>query len=116
MNNQRQEIALEINNDRFVLLRRMTTGITCACYLNTSEYQDDRCPKCFGTKFVLGYEQYFNPRRSDGKILMRFAPADEDLKMTEAGLESEVNGEIWTLTVPTIKDRDVLVRYDMDRQ
>lgn len=47
---------------------------------------------------------------------MRFAPADEDLKMTEAGLESEVNGEIWTLTVPTIKDRDVLVRYDMDRK
>lgn len=59
MNNQRQEIALEINNDRFVLLRRMTTGITCACYLNTSEYQDDRCPKCFRYKICAGLYSIF---------------------------------------------------------
>lgn len=69
---------------------------------------------CFGTKFVMGFEQYFNPRRSDGRIMVRFSPADEDLKMQEAGLESELITECWTLTVPTVKDRDILVRFDQD--
>ncbi|MCZ2224561.1 MAG: hypothetical protein LC122_13130 [Chitinophagales bacterium] len=68
---------------------------------------------CFGTKFVLGYDQYFNPRRSDGRILVRFSPGEDDVKVYEAGLESEFNTECWTLTVPTIKDRDVIVRYDL---
>jgi hypothetical protein len=69
---------------------------------------------CYGTKFVFGYEQYFNPRRSDGRIMVRPGPADEDLKMTEAGLESEFILDFWTLTVPTIKDRDIIVLFDMD--
>lgn len=69
---------------------------------------------CYGTKFVFGYEQYFNPRRSDGRILVRPGPADEDLKMTESGLESELILDFWTLTVPTIKDRDIIILFDMD--
>ena len=69
---------------------------------------------CHGSKFVVGYEQYFNPRRSDGRIMMRFSPADEDVKMQEAGLESDMQADVWTLTVPTIKDRDILIRFDQD--
>lgn len=69
---------------------------------------------CFGTKFVLGYEQYFNPRRSDGRILVRTGPTEENLKMYEAGLESEFPQDIWTLTVPTIKTRDILVLFDQN--
>lgn len=69
---------------------------------------------CHGSKFVIGYEQYFNPRRSDGRIMVRPGPADEDVKMTEVGLESEFMVEFWTLTVPTIKDRDILVLYDLN--
>ena len=69
---------------------------------------------CYGTKFVLGWEQYFNPRRSDGRIMVRFSPAEDDVKRLEAGLESEFNTEVWTLTVPTVKDRDILVRFDQD--
>jgi hypothetical protein len=46
--------------------------------------------------------------------MVRFSPADEDLKMQNAGLESELTTECWTMTVPTIKDRDILVRFDMD--
>jgi len=69
---------------------------------------------CYGTKFVFGYEQYFNPRRSDGRILVRPSPAEEDVKMTEAGMESEFTVSFWTLTVPTIKDRDIIILFDME--
>jgi hypothetical protein len=69
---------------------------------------------CYGTKFVFGYEQYFNPRRSDGRIMVRLGPTAENLKMHEAGMESEFPVDMWTLTVPTIKTRDVIVVFDQD--
>jgi hypothetical protein len=113
-NNQRQEFLLNVTGRPAVLIKRVQTGHTCSCYLATSEYPDDRCPMCYGTKFVFGYEQYYNPRRSDGRILVRPGPADENLKMTEAGLESELPLELWTLTVPTIKTRDIIILFDQD--
>ena len=69
---------------------------------------------CMGTKFVVGYQQYFNPRRSDGRILVRPEAADETAKMNEAGLESEFPLGLWTLTVPTIKQRDIIVLFDIN--
>ena len=113
-NTQRQDMELSITGRPAVLIRRVQTGITCSCYLASSEYPDDRCPKCYGTKFVFGYEQYFNPRRSDGRIMVRPGPTAENLRMHEAGLESEYPLDLWTLTVPTIKTRDVLVLFDQD--
>ena len=113
-NNQRQEILLNLTGKPVVLIKWMTTGITCACYTPGQEYPDDRCPKCFGKKFVSSYKQFFNPRRSDGRILVRFSPADDDLVMQEAGLESTFTTDCWTLTVPTIKDRDIIVNFDED--
>lgn len=113
-NNQNEEIALSLVGRRAVLVKRMHTGVVCSCYQPSSEYQDDRCPLCYGTKFVFGYEQYFNPRESDGKILVRMGPAEEKVKITEAGEESDYQLDMWTLTVPTIKDRDVLILFDTD--
>ena len=113
-NNQRQEILLSLTGEPVVLIKRQRTGIVCSCYQPSSEYPDDRCPFCFGGKFVINWQQYFDPRRSDGRIMVRFSPAEEDLKMYEAGLESEFQTEVWTLTVPTIKDRDIFVRFDKD--
>lgn len=113
-NTQRQDILLSVTGRPAVLIKRVQTGITCSCYLINSEYPDDRCPFCYGTKFVFGYEQYFDPRHSDGRIQVRVGPTAENLKMYEAGLESEYPLDIWTLTVPTIKTRDVLVLFDQD--
>lgn len=113
-NTQRQEVLLSVTGRPAVLIKRVQTGITCACYLPSSEYPDDRCPYCLGTKFVVGYEQYFNPRKSDGRIMVRPGPTDENTKMYEAGLESEFPLSLWTLTVPTIKTRDVIVLFDQD--
>lgn len=113
-NTQRQDIKLLLDGQPAVLIKRVQTGITCSCYLTSSEYPDDRCPFCYGTKFVFGYEQYFNPRYSDGRIRVRLNPADEGLKMYEAGLESEFPVGMWTLTTPTIKMRDVLILFDQN--
>jgi hypothetical protein len=114
VNNQRQEVLLSVTGRPAVLIKRSNTGITCACYRPSSEYADDRCPICHGSKFVISYEQYFNPRRSDGRILVRVGPADEDLKRQEGGLESDFTLDCWTLTVPTIKDSDILILFDQD--
>lgn len=113
-NTQRQDVLLSVTGRPAVLIKRVQTGITCACYLPSSEYPDDRCPLCYGTKFVYGYEQYFNPRRSDGRIMVRPGPTDEQTKMYEAGLESEFPLSLWTLAVPTVKTRDVIVLFDQD--
>lgn len=113
-NNQNQEVLLSITGRPAVLIRKVKTGITCSCYLASSEYPDDRCPFCYGTKFVFGYEQYFNPRRSDGRILVRPGPTEENLKMYEPGMESEFPLDLWTLTVPTIHSRDVIILFDQD--
>jgi hypothetical protein len=113
-NTQRQNILLSVTGQPAVLIRRVQTGVTCSCYLSTSEYPDDRCPFCYGTKFVFGYEQYFNPRQSDGRIMVRLGPTAENLKMQEAGLESTFPLDIWTLTVPTIYTRDILVLFDQN--
>jgi len=113
-NNQREEMLLNSTGRDAILIRRVHTGITCACYLPSSEYPDDRCPMCYGTKFVFGYEQYFNPRISSGRIKVRLAPNTENVKMHEAGLESENTLDLWTLTVPTIKTRDIIILFDTE--
>ncbi len=69
---------------------------------------------CHGTKFVYGYEQFFNPRRSDGRILVRMGPAEETTKMYEAGYESEFPLDLWTLSSPIIKQRDLIILFDQD--
>jgi hypothetical protein len=113
-NTQRQDVLLSVTGQPACLIRREQTGITCSCYLASSEYPDDRCPFCYGTKFVFGYTQYFNPRMSDGRIKIRLGPTAENLKMYEAGMESEFPVDMWTLTVPTIKTRDIIVTFDQD--
>lgn len=113
-NNQRQEVLLSVDGERCVLVSRQWKGITCDCFLPYNEYPENRCTKCYGTGFVVGWQQYFNPRESDGKILVRFDPSVDDLIATDSGLESQLLPNCWTLTVPTIKDRDFLIRFDID--
>jgi hypothetical protein len=113
-NTQRQDILLSMTGQPACLLRRVQTGVPCACYQPSSEYPDDRCPFCYGSKYQSSFEQYFNPRRSDGRILVRVGPTAENLKMHESGLESEFPLDIWSLTVPSIYTRDVIVLFDQD--
>ena len=67
---------------------------------------------CISTGFVGGYQQFFNPRKSDGRILVRFGPVEDDLKVDEEGLESIMMPDCWTLVYPTLKDHDFIIRFD----
>lgn len=113
---RRQEFLLEQlgTGSTCVLLRRLWHGTTCTCMSINQEYPDARCAFCLGTSFIGGFDQYFNPRRSDGRILVRFTPTEEDVKMEDAGLESTANFQCWTLAYPALKDRDVLIRFNPD--
>src|SRR5262249_29156266 len=51
---------------------------------------------------------------SDGRILVRFGPAIDDLIPQEGGLEAQMIPDCWTLVFPSIKDRDFLVRFNDD--
>jgi len=110
--NARQEVLLSVTGMPVNLLRYRYTGITCSCYLPTSQYPDDRCPICFGGGIVISYDQYYNPDRSDGKILISVDATQELTKQQEAGLESEFTLNCWTLTKPILKQRDIIVKYD----
>jgi hypothetical protein len=111
-NTQRQEMLLRETGLNCVLLIRQTTGIVCKCVLMYNENPDPQCEVCLGSGFVHGYVQYFNPRNSDGRIKLRFSPYDDVVKLDEQGLDSEINVDAWGLTVPTIKQRDIIVKYD----
>lgn len=111
---QRQEVILNTIGEAVTLIKRRWTGITCTCFNPINESPDDRCPKCLGTRVIIGWEQFINKNRSDGKILVRISPFEDDLKRNEYGLDPELTIDCWTMTVPTIKDRDIIVRYDQD--
>jgi hypothetical protein len=114
-NDRRQEELLDLNGaDPCCLLRRRTTGITCSCIEPTTQNPSLRCIFCYGVGFVTGYEQYFFPRRSDGRIMVKFGPTEEDIKIEDEGLESVFIPDCWTLSVPVLKNRDVLIRFNVD--
>lgn len=113
-NTQRQEVLLSVTGEPVVLVRRMWTGLRCACFQATFEHADDRCIFCHGTGFISGYDQFVNPRRSDGRILVRFGPTEDDLVQNDAGLESTFIPDCFTIVVPAVKDRDFLIRFNED--
>jgi hypothetical protein len=112
VNLQRQEVLLSTIGEPVCLIKRTWTGITCKCYLPSNENPSARCSRCFGSQFITCYHQFFDPRESDGRLMVRFDPAVDDLLPTDSGLESDFKPTSWTLAVPTIKDRDILVRFD----
>jgi hypothetical protein len=114
-NTQRQEVLLSVIGEPVCLVKRQWTGVRCYCILATSEHPDARCKKCFGTGFVVGYQQYFDTRHSDGKIRVKFEPWVDDLPLVDSGLSVEgTKPAAWTLVLPALKKRDFLVRFDGD--
>lgn len=111
-NMQREEVLLSTTGEPVCLMQREWTGITCKCMLPYNEYPDARCLNCLGCGIVVGYTQFFDPRRSDGRIMVRFDPTVDDLVATDSGLESTNQPNCWTLPVPSLKDRSFIVRFD----
>jgi hypothetical protein len=114
LNNQRITMQLEADGDRCVLLRRMTEGKVSFHYSNTIENTAYRGLDNSGTDLVHGYDQFFNLRRSDRRILVRFSPTKENIKREDSGLENEFQVSCYTTPFPVIKDGDVIVRFNYD--
>jgi hypothetical protein len=114
INMQRLETMLNVTSDRCVLLKRLWTGITCNCVRMNNETPEGRCPICLATGFVGGYEQFFNPRESDGKIMCRFGPTADKLNNKPIGFQQEFIPNCWTLVFPAIHERDILIRFNQD--
>lgn len=112
--NARAEVLLNATGVPVVLVRRRWTGIRCKCFTQNSEHADLRCEICLGVGFVGPYQQFFNPRRSDGRIMVRFGPTEDDIKFDEKGFESTFIPDCWTLVVPAVKDRDFIIRFKSD--
>lgn len=114
INNQRQELLLTLDGEPVVLVKRIWKGKRCKCVISSRETPEPKCPFCLGTGFQIGYEQYYNAKRSDGRIMMRFSPSVDDLIPQEAGLDPKYEPNAWTLSVPAIKDRDFIIRFNKD--
>lgn len=111
---RREEVLLETWGESCVLIRRTWSGKRCACVYSTTEHPEYRCVECYGTGFVQGFQQFFNSRRSDGRILVRFGPTEEDFRLDPSGLENVFIPDCWTIVFPSIKDRDIIVRFNED--
>lgn len=109
-----EEQLLETTGEPVILLRRIWNGATCICRTTRKDSARVRsCSVCFGTGFKGGFVQYFNPRRIDHRVMVHFAASDEELGFApQAGIEQKFKPGTWTIAVPSIKDRDLLIRFD----
>jgi hypothetical protein len=109
-----EEQLLEVTGEPVILLRRLWSGETCPCRTSRKDISRVRsCAICFGTGFKGGYIRYHNPRRIDQMVMVHFAPTDEEIAMKpQAGWDQTFTPTNWTLPIPAIKDRDLLIRFD----
>lgn len=112
--NMREEYLLELTGEPVVLFRRQWEGIQSRDYSPHREQPAYRSLDSYGTSLITGYEQYYNSRRSDGKILVRFGPTKEDLKREESGIENVFIPNCWTIVTPSVKDGDFIIRFNQD--
>lgn len=114
----RLDSMLQVTGEPVVLLRRKTSGRRCRCMQNRREQPRFRCAYCYGTRFDGGYDRYVNPRaiseswpNSQGWIMARIAPFSDDLKLEQSqGLVQPDELTAWTISVPILKDRDIIIR------
>jgi hypothetical protein len=115
-NLQQQQMLLETTGENVILLRRKWDGRQCPCMSKTEEHPINKCPTCFGTGFVGGYDRiYFNDNEDnpDGRILLRFYPTADDLALRKYGGLDVVNQpNAWTIAQPIVRDRDIIVQFD----
>jgi len=116
----RLDAMLQATGENMILLRRKWTGKRCRCTGIRRESIRTRCPYCYGTGFTDGFDRFVNPRavsesftNTPGFIKVRVSPFKDDLQIQgDQGLTQDVNLIGWTLVYPTMKDRDLLIRYN----
>lgn len=110
-----EEVLLNTTGEPTILLKRIWDGFTCDCVdLRKVSPKIRSCPECYGTMYRGGYTQFFYPRRQDRRIMVSFDETPEDLFYGEKEhLQQDYEPSAWTLPIPAIRDRDILVRFDL---
>ena len=110
----REEVLLDQVGEPVILLKRIWDGPTCSCATLRREHPSvKKCKTCFGTGFENGFDRYVNLRREDERVMLSFADTLEDLSLqAHKSLEVQYEPSCWTLPIPAIKDRDLIVRFD----
>lgn len=110
----REELLLEQVGEPCVLLRRKWSGQMCDCMNSRSIHPKDKvCNRCYGTGYLGGFDQYVNNRRIDQRVLIRFKETAEDLELhVTRHMSTKFEPSCWTLPIPAIKDRDIIIRFD----
>jgi hypothetical protein len=110
----REEELMENVGEKCILMRRKWQGETCSCVTLRRQHPKVRsCRFCYGTGYVGGYDQIFNLRRADQRVMIRFYEAQEDLKLGDhTHLSQEFQPTALALFKPIVKDRDIVVRFD----
>lgn len=112
--NARNEVLLEQVGEPCILLKRKWAGTVCDCMdLRREHPRNKTCIRCFGTGYVGGYDIYSNLRRNDRKVLLRFKETKEELEHHPSKhLNINMTVSCWTMPLPAIKERDIIVRFD----
>ena len=86
----------------------------CDCMNSRSIHPKDKvCNRCYGTGYLGGFDQYSNNRRIDKRVLVRFKETVEDLELhVTRHMSNKFEPSCWTLPIPAIKDRDIIIRFD----
>jgi len=110
----REEVLLDQVGEPVILLKRIWDGQTCSCSTLRREHPSvKKCKECFGTGYENGFDRYVNLRREDERVMLSFADTLEDLALqAHKSLEVIYEPSCWTLPIPAIKDRDLVVRFD----
>ena len=110
----REEVLLDQVGEPVILLKRIWDGQICSCSSSRRMHPKVKsCKECFGTGYAGGFSQYSNLRREDRRVMLSFADTVEDLKLgSYEHLEQDFEPSAWTVPVPAIKDRDLVVRFD----
>ena len=116
---RREEFLLAQTGEPTVLLRIKTVGQQCPRFSLRGEHGVERCAICYGAHIVGGYDRYINSRlyrpviqNPNGMIAVRFPPYKNDLPLMQYRGISQVDQiSVWTSAIPTIKKRDILIRY-----
>lgn len=110
----REEVLLNSTGEPVILLKRIWNGQTCSCMDSRRTHPKVKsCGECYGTGYVGGYAQYVNRRRGDQLVMLAFGDTTEDLKLGDhQSLEQDTEPSAWTIPLPAIRDRDLIVRFD----
>jgi len=119
----RLDLQLQVTGMPAILLKRKWTGKRCACISMRREHQRTRCAYCYGVGFDGGYDRYNNTRPISehwrnvfGMIMVRVHPYTDDLEIKgDQGLTHPSELTAWTITIPTLKDRDLIILFNRDK-